>query len=54
MSVEFLFGSFNAYPEFTPPSDNFAPGFAISALKSSGLAALKAELSARSVRPRSA
>jgi GTP-binding protein HflX len=53
-SVPYLivYNKLDANPEFAPPSNNSAPGFAISALQSRGLAALKAELVARAGRPR--
>ena len=54
-SVPYLivYNKLDANPEFTAPSDNSAPAFVVSALKSNGLAALKAELVIRAGRPRS-
>jgi GTP-binding protein HflX len=47
-----IYNKLDANPEFTPPSDNSGPSFAVSALQGLGLAALKAELVARSGRHR--
>jgi len=45
-----VYNKLDANSEFLPPSDDSAPGFAISALQNTGLAALKAEIVARSAR----
>jgi len=47
-----VYNKLDANPDFTPPSDNSVPAFVVSALESSGLAALKAELVARAGRAR--
>jgi len=47
-----VYNKLDANPEFFLPSDNSSKGFAISALHNQGLAALKAEVVARSARHR--
>ncbi len=45
-----IYNKLDANPDFAPPNDNTAKAFVVSALKSQGLTALKAELVARSSR----
>lgn len=47
-----VYNKLDANPEFAPPAGNSTPAFAVSALKSQGLAALKAELVIRAGRQR--
>ena len=47
-----IYNKLDANPEFTAPPNNTVPTFVVSALEATGLAALKAELAARSCRVR--